>query len=1504
MAACEYYINGKSDPTHNSVLNYVADTASSKRTTEEVVSRLENGGVVFRRADINDTTKVTTYVSKSPTSKDNLAHISNLNTLAKDQFQVAEDLVKVINADAAMNYNPDKLYKIEVSESTLSKMKRIAPQVIAENKMVADRVAEALSRPGSPFAEQYRRIRELREKQEIEEDTKLERGDRGLRSIENQLVKLQKAFKAAGVEVKVVLDPTITSQGQIAMEDGTPTVRINPDLMQGDVAYHEFGHLYIDLLGYNNPLVQKAVEELRDSTLYEEVAARYPELNQEQLDKEVLATAIGLEGARLEKKNPSKLQQLLNRIYRAIGRLFGVSQDSAANLAREMFAGKMQTEQFRGALAPYVQRSKAERRVEQVVGDLRIKIQTAITKLESSPNPNAQTLADLKLQRERLEKVESVQDLISFVNYITRYVATAEATMEHVENNYSEDVSEDERLKMMGDIQNISEMISGFHSGEYSAMDGLLELLEDRRLPNNGGNQAELDAYVNRLTTAMRRMKRLQTRFLDNIIPMQADLLLEYHRPEVNNQLDEVIAGVRENKRLVGLNRNTKKYRELQKLKRSGEITGDEFKDMVVDLNIEQLQSRKIGRETLITELREAQKNKGYLSYMMDPMIYSSQAGLQLFATHIKNSIYKAAEESRKTKYSLKDIYREYAATRGAGVNDAKFNEPILEEHSYYVTDWEASQNGKIKKKKINVLSFVQPVNAGKYYEAEFDMISNLAKKHKRPESQEDLKAWQSTGAAKMYYQEMNKWYQENSVPVADAQQQLAALTNKLATLNKDKAAAAAADNVDLVGILEAQASEVQKEINSVYDKKRRAFKGKLAQPSPQKYRNPKYDALVKNKNSVEYRYYEAMLTQYKKSQSRLGKTNQVKNNWDNFSYALPTIRKSALDKSIENGVRSAGKDMLQDSFQILETDTEYGVLVGLNGERLQTVPVFFTNPVDQKDISRDAIGSILRFDHMSNMFEQKSRILASVESMRTIIEQRGTIEQNASGIPGVNQAAQRLRGMRDRVVKQDRFTNPDNHLRHLNEFIDSVFYGEVDLKNNLKRSFTIGGKEFNLDISGTKVARTVSLLTSITSLAANKLQGVNQAMIDNERLLEEAIAGEFYGKRNLAWANKTLAGQLLTLKDGALKDIKAFAADNKMMQCAELFDAFSDFTDRFGTDVSGNRAKKLFSADSAFAYQNAAEFQTALVRMLSLMDSYKGQLKDKDGNVITNAKGDPANLWDVMVRDENGMYSVDPKVANFSIMDFRNTLSGLQKKTNQLKGQFDRSMAERRAIGKAVMIFRKYLLPSFRRRFGHGGLGDMGYLHVDTETGQASQGMYISFLNYIRDQAKGLVNGQPGVWNMLSKNEKANVTRTTLELAFGAMAFMLYNLLQGMAAEADDEDDAATYMFWAYQFRRLNTELKQFRSEEIINTAKSPTAAVRPLANIVDLTSHIMFREIPYALGGAEGLEKDIFYSRKVGRYNKGDRKLWKKFDRAIPLWSGLNKNAEEAIKWFDLTQ
>jgi hypothetical protein len=62
--------------------------------------------------------------------------------------------------------------------------------------------------------------------------------------------------------------------------------------------------------------------------------------------------------------------------------------------------------------------------------------------------------------------------------------------------------------------------------------------------------------------------------------------------------------------------------------------------DAQLKLNIQQLENKKIGRETLIKELREAQKDKSAFSYLLDPIVYSSQASLQMFAMTLKNKMY------------------------------------------------------------------------------------------------------------------------------------------------------------------------------------------------------------------------------------------------------------------------------------------------------------------------------------------------------------------------------------------------------------------------------------------------------------------------------------------------------------------------------------------------------------------------------------------------------------------------------------------------------------------------------------------------------------------------------------------------------------------------------------------------------------------------------------------------------------------------------------------------
>jgi len=59
-------------------------------------------------------------------------------------------------------------------------------------------------------------------------------------------------------------------------------------------------------------------------------------------------------------------------------------------------------------------------------------------------------------------------------------------------------------------------------------------------------------------------------------------------------------------------------------------------------------------------------------------------------------------------------------------------------------------------------------------------------------------------------------------------------------------------------------------------------------------------------------------------------------------------------------------------------------------------------------------------------------------------------------------------------------------------------------------------------------------------------------------------------------------------------------------------------------------------------------------------------------------------------------------KIGRSKKIEIINRISGLTKKTNQIKTDFDNSMLQRRAGGKLIMLFRRYFIPNLRRNFGH----------------------------------------------------------------------------------------------------------------------------------------------------------------------------------------------------------
>lgn len=154
------------------------------------------------------------------------------------------------------------------------------------------------------------------------------------------VLKVAKFIQSVLPNINVIQDRTLNAAGKLSA-DGK-TISINPYYAGLDTPIHEAGHVLIDSMGYNDPTIQKAIKQLQKSKLWKETAARYPELSEEMLGKEVLAEAIGREGAGIFEKesNINKFQKLLDKIFQWFKDKLGLERNEAKELAKKILRGE------------------------------------------------------------------------------------------------------------------------------------------------------------------------------------------------------------------------------------------------------------------------------------------------------------------------------------------------------------------------------------------------------------------------------------------------------------------------------------------------------------------------------------------------------------------------------------------------------------------------------------------------------------------------------------------------------------------------------------------------------------------------------------------------------------------------------------------------------------------------------------------------------------------------------------------------------------------------------------------------------------------------------------------------------------------------------------------------------------------------------------------------------------------------------------------------------------
>lgn len=1460
-------------------------------------------------------------------TKDSYIKILEANAMAKMAFGVTSDLFTIkpepINYGGRPSSNlPSTKYMVEINPGTLEQLKE--PQSFDFKKLddhiqFVEEVNRAMNnvatKEGSNlFAEEVVNVVAqeplVSSNYANQVDIPIESKKTTLSTSENattpktaveQIKFLTQSFKAAGIDVTIKFDTELPEKGKVVSENGKVTVFLNPVTMTEDTHIHEFAHILVELLGIDHPAVKSAIAELKDTVLYNDVKEAYPELSEEALNKEVVVTAIGLTGAKINRKNPSKFQVIVNRLLRAFSRLFNTTESSVEKLTQMLLKDQFKSEIYNKPLASFEAKSKASTNYNDLAlefsklkDEVKIVILNKIQQLERQVQTDLteSEISKLKLMKDGLDTIASIEGLSSFVNYAYNLAISSEALINDIFSKKDDtNLTTDERVDLLNKLFKLTNNIRDFYGGtaEKDSLMSKLNYLVQEKLrihkskattPEQLANLEKMPWFQNltnfekQIALASGKIAYIEQQYLKTGIPLQADLYLEYYTPEINDQIDELIANIEANNRLISIKKDNE-YNELRERKNKKEITDEKYKEELIKLNIKQLKNLRIVRETLINELTEAQKDKSAFSMWVDPIIHSSQVGIQAFSLMLKNKFYQANDLTRETIDEVGDILNEFKKYKGSPIDVAKFNEDIIEVHEYYTYDKATGKN-----KRMRIAGFVQPYDVTKFKKAEIAMYEELNKKYnKPPKGTQERKDWQKTPEAAKWREERAKWYADNTVESPDSKATLKRLLTKKRDY-EDQLQAAINNNAsaDIQSRLMEEIAAVSANINMIYDSKAKIFLHTAVQPND-KYKNPKYEALQKNKAAFDY--HQSLLKIYHESQKKLGNTSQVKNSWEKLSYALPSIESDGLQKVQQNGAISSAKMVAKENLQFLSTDTNYGDLINANKEaRNKFIPIFYVNPTEADRVSKDVAASIVLFAGMANMFEMKQQMHGVVMAMRDTIESRTPLAETAAGNPIVHKAQKMLANTRF-VKKED----GHNTFKQLAEFIDAVFYGEKDLNKNI----SVLGKE----MSSTKLANKLVSYSAMNTLAFNMLQITNQAILDNVRLVEEGAAKQFFSTGDLAWAKTEFHVALGGIKQ--MQDAGAFSPNTKIVAAIEDFDAMQDAMSVAYKKKSTKKAMNI-AVNPLMLGQHLVENETAVTRMLAVLRSYKGKLKDKDGKVILNKDGKPANLWELYEKNpKTGRFEISEKVVDRDKIkvQIRNRLSGLTKKTNQVKSDFERSILERRWYGKLLILYRRFFMPSLRRHWGHGN-----GLHRDLELGVLSEGIYSTAWRFIRD-SYGKYGNVYSAYKAMSPMEQKNMKRLRVQAGFYAIASVL---LWALASDDDDEEKTFTEQFLIYQALRLQAELIQFaRPDEFLKMVESPTAVIRTVHAAGDILTHILTEEIPFLLTGDDD---GLYYKRRYGIHEKGDSKLAAKVNKLLPIINGFERSQdpETASKWFFL--
>jgi len=903
----------------------------------------------------------------------------------------------------------------------------------------------------------------------------------------------------------------------------------------------------------------------------------------------------------------------------------------------------------------------------------------------------------------------------------------------------------------------------------------------------------------------------------------------------------------------------------------------------------------ELTRESLHNILKLSNIDIGYLSYNLGSLSNVNEPGAALIALTLKRVMENIRMQDLDTLYDLGEIYDQKDGNKN---NVAEFNSPYL-----------------------TTISINNPIEAGFTETGSPIMVDNLVKKlaihtpYHTDKFDKELKEFrESIKELTVVDQqaELNRWY-ANNTQLINAEELIARKKAELSpkefdTWYKNNTYSIGAEFINGVWNYETRNYVIP---GTLKDNRFTVYSGEFILPS-EKYENKKFKELY---NVDEY---------FTKLYDTYDQANQSLSFFERLAHGmLPQIPKSLYDglkeeTDLSNKIELI-KDKIKDGFQLTAYDGPRG-LVSLSGQEVKNIPVYFIKEIDDNLVSKDLLSSVILFSHMANNYSQLDKVEPYVLMLKDVLLGNPKLKIKPRE---VTETTSDLQGVLNTLTGEARVKTSGIRINdRVNQFIDTVVYNEREILHN--------EEVFGTTISLNKAANALSSITALNQMAFNLNAGINNTILGNLSTYAEAIGSKFYNLNDYTSAQKDYNLDLFNV----IGDFGKAKPYSKVNLINDYFDSIQgEFIDQFGKRISATGAKRLWNTDTLFFLNNSAEHQIQSVGTIAMLKGKKftgnkfetkeefirrvagafneiapNELDQKNVDYIQkyNAKLTKYNetrkeaikeynqykesLYEAFEVKKGRLVLQDKYKGKFTEkdrFDLMNQIHALNKLLHGNYNEFDKSIAQRKWIGKLMLMFRKYIYTGFRRRYVKS--------YVDMEFADIYEGYYRTFFGKLVKDIKqyGLVSA---LTIKYTPEEVIARKKVMVELATVAACM----LILGFLGAGDDDDDELNFAqnHILLQARRLQGDITMFLpvvgTKDLLRIVTNPAVSTNQLVKFGALLN----QTIPLYSGGITET-----YTRKTGIWEKGDLKITKQIIKNIPVAGQLYNflTPDDQIKIFN---